>query len=537
MRRLLAAATTIALTVIAAPATRALAAQPSGEARAAEPTSEARIAPTIKWSACTDPALRPHRAECGFLAVPIDHADPEGEKIQIAVSRTKHTVPEAKYQGVVLVNPGGPGGKGRALSVIGSLVPKGAGAAYDWIGFDPRGVGASKPSLSCDADYAGYNRPAYVPTTSQLEQAWLKRAEEYARACGKAGGKLLEHLKSLDTVRDMDLLRQALNARQINYFGFSYGTYLGQVYATRYPERVRRMVLDGNVNPGRVWYDSNLDQDVAFDRNIKLYFRWVAQNNRAFHLGRTGREVERRFYAEQKKLVRKPAAGKIGPSELTDIFLQAGYYRFGWTDIARAFSDWVRDGDAAGLVRLYDANNPKGAGADNNYAIYLAVQCTDAEWPQSWTKWTTDNWAVHRQAPFETWANAWYNAPCRTWPARSGIPVTVSGETAPPVLLISETLDAATPFSGSLEVRKRFPRSVLVEGVNGTTHSGSLSGNRCVDDTIATYLASGKLPKRLPGERSDKRCRPIPPPDPTGASKAKRAPAPVEEMRRLIAGR
>ncbi|MCO8273485.1 alpha/beta hydrolase [Actinoplanes sp. TRM 88003] len=545
MRRLLAAATTIALTVIAAPASNARAAQPNdpraaqqGYAAAAEGTGPgARLAPTIKWSACTELALRPHKADCGFLSVPLDHAAPDGEKIQIAVSRIKHTVPAAKYQGVMLVNPGGPGGKGRALSVAGALVPKGAGAAYDWIGFDPRGVGASKPSLSCDADYAGYRRPAYVPTTPKIEQTWLKRAEGYAQACGKAGGKLLEHLKTLDTVRDMDLLRQALNARQINYFGFSYGTYLGQVYATRYPERVRRMVLDGNVNPARVWYDSNLDQDIAFDRNIKLYFRWVAENHRVYRLGRTGREVERRFYAEQKSLTRKAAGGKIGPSELTDIFLQAGYYTFGWADIARAFSDWVRDDDPSGLIRLYDTNNPQTKDADNNYAVYLGVQCTDAQWPQSWTKWTADNWQVHRQAPFETWANAWYNAPCRTWPARSGIPVTVSGETVPPVLLISETLDAATPFSGSLEVRKRFPRSVLVESVNGTTHSGSLAGNRCVDDTIADYLATGKLPKRQRGERSDKRCQPIQPPAAVSGARAKRAPAPIEEMRKLIAAR
>ncbi|MCY1137553.1 alpha/beta hydrolase [Actinoplanes sp. Pm04-4] len=532
MRRLLAAATTIALTVIAAPASDAQAAGPH-----TEPAS--RIAPTIKWSACTEPALRLRKAECGLLAVPLDHAAPEGEKIQIAVSRIKHTVPEAKYQGVMLVNPGGPGGKGRALSVMGTLVPGGAGAAYDWIGFDPRGVGASKPSLSCDADYAGYNRPPYVPKSPQIERKWLQRAEGYAQACGKAGGKLLEHLKTLDTVRDMDYLRQALNARQINYYGFSYGTYLGQVYATRFPERVRRMVLDGNVNPARVWYDSNLDQDIAFDRNIKLYFRWLAKNNRVYHLGRTAREVERGFYAEQKKLTRKPAGGKIGPSELTDIFLQAGYYNFGWADIGRAYSDWVRDHDASGLRRLYDTNNPPGPDADNNYAVYLGVQCTDAGWPQSWAKWTADNWEVHRKAPFETWANAWYNAPCRTWPARSGIPVTVSGETVPPVLLISETLDAATPFSGSLEVRKRFPRSVLLEGVNGTTHSGSLSGNRCVDNTVADYLATGKLPKRLPGERSDKRCRPLEPPVAIAATKAKRAPAPAErlEVRKLITGR
>jgi pimeloyl-ACP methyl ester carboxylesterase len=508
MRTLLAAAATIALVASGVAATGASGAQ----ARPAED-------PVITWGDCKDATLKSRRAECGFVSVPLDYTKPAGEKIQLAVSRIKHTVPEKKYQGVMLVNPGGPGGKGQGLAAIGSLVPDGAGGAYDWIGFDPRGVGASKPSLSCDSDYAGYNRPPYVPTNPEIEKTWLLRAKGYADACAKAGGTLLDHLKTLDTVRDMDQIRIALGALKINFYGFSYGTYLGQVYATRYPERVRRMVLDGNVNPARVWYNSNLDQDRAFEKTIKVYFAWIAKNHRTFKLGRTGRAVERRFYAEQARLTRKPAGGVIGPSELTDIFLKAGYYVFGWTDIARAFSTWVHKRDAAPLKKLYDKENPQEKGADNGYAIYLGVQCTDAPWPASWATWTADNWEVHRKAPFETWGNAWYNAPCRDWAAKPSVPATVSGETVPPILLISETLDAATPFSGSLEVRKRFPRSSLIEGVGGTTHSGSLWGNACVDETIADYLTSGELPRRVSGERSDKRCAPIAPPSATAKPK------------------
>ncbi|XVV13199.1 alpha/beta hydrolase [Actinoplanes sp. CA-131856] len=528
MRKLLAAATTIALAATGLAASGARADERSVR------TGYSRSAPAIKpikWTACTDATLSARRAECGFLTVPMDYKKPDGATVQIAVSRVKHTVPAAKYQGVVLVNPGGPGGKGRGLSILGSLVPKKAGEAYDWIGFDPRGVGESKPSLSCDSDYAGYNRPPYVPTSAQIERQWLQRAEGYAKDCAKAGGRLLDHLKTLDTVRDMDSLRQALGERQINFYGFSYGTYLGQVYATRYPDRVRRMVLDGNVNPARVWYDSNLDQDLAFDKNIKVYFAWVARNDKVYKLGKTAREVQKRFDAEQRKLTAKPAGGVLGPSELTDVFLQAGYYVFGWPEIARSFSSWVHKRDASGLRKLYDDNNPQTKGGDNGYAIYLATQCTDVAWPRSWSKWTSDNWEVHRKAPFETWGNAWYNAPCRSWAAKPGIPVTVSGESVPPILLISETMDAATPFSGSLEVRKRFPRSVLIEGVGGTTHSGSLFGNKCVDETVADYLATGELPQRVRGERSDKRCKPIPPPAPSAvAPAAKRAPAYAERL-------
>jgi pimeloyl-ACP methyl ester carboxylesterase len=518
MRRLLAVATTLALVAVGAVAS---------DAQADQAGVRSPYTP-ISWGPCDDANLRSHKAECGFATVPLDYSKPDGETIQLALSRVRHTVPDSKYQGVMLINPGGPGGKGRGLSVLGSLVPDRVGTAYDWIGFDPRGVGASKPSLSCDSDYTGYDRPPYVPTTTTIEKTWLSRAETYAKDCAKAGGELLEHLKTLDSVRDMDLIRQALGARQINFYGYSYGTYLGQVYATRFPDRVRRMVLDGVVNPTRVWYDSNIDQDIAFDHNIKVYFAWIAKQDKVFHLGRTAREVQRVFDAEQVRLAAKPAAGAIGPSELTDVFLQAGYYVFDWVKIATAFSTWVRKRDAGPLKKLYDDNNPQTKGSDNGYAIYLGVQCTDVAWPQSWTKWTSDNWEVHRKAPFETWANAWYNAPCLDWAAKPGVPANVSGETVPPILLLSETLDAATPFSGALEVRKRFPRASLIEGVNGTTHAGSLFGNKCVDNAVAGYLATGALPKRISGDRSDKRCKPIQPP-------AVRKPVPPRaEMRKLI---
>ena len=515
MKRLLATAATFALVLGGA-------AVASGAP--AEPPRGASGYPTIAWGECENAILKARKAECGFLAVPLDYAAPAGRKIQLAVSRIKHSVPDREYQGVMLVNPGGPGGAGLVLSVLGGLVPDQAGAAYDWIGFDPRGVGTSKPALTCDSEYMGYNRPPYVPSTRAIEKAWLARAKGYAEACARNGGALLENLRTTDTVRDIERLRAALGVPQINFYGFSYGTYLGQVYATRYPERVRRMVLDGNVNPGRVWYEANLDQDIAFDRNIKIYFRWLADHDDVYHLGRSARKVEKLFYAEQAKLTRRPAGGVIGPDELTDVFLQAGYYVFGWEAVASAFASWVNDKDPAALRKLYDDSNPREAGSDNSYAIYLGVQCTDARWPASWQRWRTDNWRVHKIAPFETWGNAWYNAPCRYWAAKPGKPVRVNGTQAPPVLLISETLDAATPFAGSLEVRKRFPRSVLLEGVGGTTHAGSLFGNKCVDQTIAAYLATGALPKRVKANRSDKQCKPIAPPDPSpAAATAKRA--------------
>ena len=130
------------------------------------------------------------------------------------------------------------------------------------------------------------------------------------------------------------------------------------------------------------------------------------------------------------------------------------------------------------------------------------------------------------QHPFLTWNNVWFNAACLFWPAPSHTPVAVDGSAAPPVLLIDETLDAATPYSGSLKVRSLFPSSVLVASPGGTSHAVSLNGVACVDNTIARYLADGTLPARQPGTGADKTCRPAPEPVPT-AGAATPAPAPV----------
>jgi pimeloyl-ACP methyl ester carboxylesterase len=492
--------------------------------------------PVIVWGSCADAALQTRRAECGYLTVPLDYARPAGATIQLAVSRIRHTADP--YQGIMLVNPGGPGGSGLVLSALGDYVPRSAGAGYDWIGFDPRGVGASKPALSCDPSYVGYPRPPYVPATRAIETAWLARTRAYARACAHAGGALLDHLRTTDSARDLDSLRRALGADRINYYGFSYGTYLGQVYATLYPGRVRRMVLDGNVDPRRVWYAANLDQDVAFERNIGIYFRWLARYDSVYHLGTSAGAIGKLFAATQAELGKRPAGGVIGPDELTDIFLQAAYYVFSWEKVAAAFARWISARDAAPLRALYDEARAEEHG-DNGYAVYLGVQCTDVRWPRPWARWTADSWRLHQRAPFDTWANAWYNAPCRHWAGAPGTPVAVDGRRVPPVLLLSETLDAATPFRGSLEVRRRFPRSVLIEGVGGTTHAGSLFGDRCVDDAVAGYLANGTLPKRVRGNRSDRRCPPLATPNPTTPAvprSTERGEMTREALQRMIRG-
>jgi pimeloyl-ACP methyl ester carboxylesterase len=328
-------------------------------------------------------------------------------------------------------------------------------------------------------------------------------------------------MKTTDSARDMDRIRASLGQKKLNFYGFSYGTYLGQVYATLFPERVRRMVFDSNVNPTRVWYNANLDQDVAFERNMKIWWGWVAKYDDVYHLGATEMAVEKAWYAEQKRLRTEPAGGKVGPDEFNDVFVNVGYSQSTWADLAQAWVDLVANHDPTTVIAWWEGGFT--AGDDNWFATYNAVSCTDAQWPTKWSTWRKDNWRVYGEAPFLTWNNAWFNAPCRTWPAKSGNPVNVSGRKVPGILLVGETLDAATPFSGSLEVRKRFPKSSLIALPGGTTHANSLFGNECLDNQIADYLVSGKLPARKPGNRPDATCEPLPVPVPGAAAQLRSA--------------
>jgi pimeloyl-ACP methyl ester carboxylesterase len=517
------AAATLALgsVFVGVPVASAASAAPTTTLEAAHQEG-AVAAASITWGRCKSGFLRKAGARCGMLTVPLDHADPTGPTIQLAVSRVKHRGP--RYRGVMFTNPGGPGGSGTDMAAFGQFVPGKVGRTYDWVGLDPRGVGRSRPALTCDRRYNKIGtRPPYEPRTQVILDAWVARSAAYAADCGTSkAAALLPHMRTTDIVADFESLREALHAEQVSFYGWSYGTYIAQVYATLHPERLDKLVLDGVVDPRDVWYDANAAQNAAFDKALSQFFRWAARGHAELHLGRTGAQVEKTYYRLLRMLARRPIAG-VGAAELSDVALGAGYVRFLWPEVAAALSEIVTDGTAHLARKAYKSFNPTTPGADNSYAAYLATVCTDAPWPTDLTKLLADNERQDRRHPFLTWPNGWFNAPCRTWPAPQAAAPFVVAPAARSALLINETYDAATPIEGAYEVRRLFSRSVLIEGVNGTTHAGSLSGVGCVDRRVASYLATGHLPRRRPGDRSDVRCGAVPAPPPGLPEPAQRA--------------
>ncbi|MFE5910792.1 alpha/beta fold hydrolase [Streptomyces wedmorensis] len=482
---------------------------PAAPAGAGEPAP--RPLPPLAWTGCATKAYP--KLQCATLKVPLNHDDPAGRSITLALTRVPHTA--STFQGPLLVNPGGPGGSGRAMAgyVAASLPPKVA-AEYDVIGFDPRGVGKSEPALDCEPGHFAPVRADSVPTGAEAERAAVDRARSFAEACGKKYADVLPYIDTVSTARDLDAIRAALGAPQINYLGYSYGTYLGAVYARLHPDRVRRMALDSVVNPHGVWYEDNISQDYAFDTRHKDFMAWVARQDAVYKLGTDPAAVEASWYRMRDALRAAPAGGKVGPGELEDTFLPGGYYNGYWPRLANAFSAYVNDADPAPLKEAYERYGEADAAADNGYSVYTSVQCRDAAWPRDWNVWRKDSWDVHAKAPFSTWNNAWYNAPCAFWPVESLTPPDVTNDQLPPVLILQATDDAATPYEGGVALHRLVRGSSLVVEQGGGNHGVTLGGNDCLDDHLATYLATGKVPRAEGDAEVDAVCEALPEPEP-----------------------
>ena len=431
--------------------------------------------------------------QCGSVTVPLDYANPRGQQITLALSRVPHTA--QTYQGPLLVNPGGPGGSGLTLAgFVASALPKAVASQYDVIGFDPRGVGKSKPALNCKSGYFDPVRPDTVPRLPSLERANLSRVASFAKACAAKYAGVLPFIDTVSAVRDMDAIRQALGAQRLNYYSYSYGTYLGAVYAKLFPQRVRRLVLDSMVDPTGVWYEDNIQQDYAFNDRHRAFLAWVAEHDATYRLGTDPALVEAKWYAMRSALAKRPAQKTVGASELEDTYIPGGYYNGRWPRLAEAFAAYANNGNSGPLVAAYKALGAVDASGDNGYSIYAAVQCRDASWPRDWAQWRKDNWAAYAKAPFMVWSNAWYNAPCAFWPTSSLRPVDVSNDALPPALLFQATDDAATPYQGGVTVHHLLRGSSLVVEDGGGNHGISLSGNACLDKYLVAYLDKGTVP-------------------------------------------
>jgi pimeloyl-ACP methyl ester carboxylesterase len=450
----------------------------------------------LSWHPCTEQGAT---LQCASLQVPLDYRHPGGRKITLALSEVPATAFASRRQGVLLVNPGGPGGSGLSLAAfVAQGLDHKVASEYDIVGFDTRGVGSSVPAMHCDPSFFSRARPDYIPATTAAEQVLENRAKAYAADCGQKYGWLLPDMTTQNIARDMDSIRAAMGQRRVSYFGYSYGTYIGQVYATLFPHRVQRMVLDSVVDPTGAWWTDNIEQDHAFQGRMKAFFAWLARHQSVYHLGSTAAQVSQSWYQARADLQAHPIPGPsgplIGPDEYDDTFLVGGYDNGYWPGLAAALAAYLHSGSTSQLTSQY---NQEGTQNENEFAVYNAVECADVIWPRSWATWNAATRKVYATAPFEAWDNTWYNAACAFWPVKGPAkPLQIKGAGLPPILMLQGTLDAATPYAGAQRAHRLLPsaRMVVVEG--GGNHGQSLANppNTCVDRYLNRYLATGALP-------------------------------------------
>jgi pimeloyl-ACP methyl ester carboxylesterase len=448
---------------------------------------------TIDWSPCGN-------VECGKLQVPLDHAHPHGRRITLSLAR----LPAARKRiGVLLTNPGGPGGSGVELvHDAASQFPQDIRNAFDIVSWDPRGLGPDQP-IRCvddlDAFYAVDRNPQNAGAVAENVAA----SRDFVDACEQHSKDLLPYLATTQTVGDLDAIRAALGEQQISYLGFSYGTLIGALYAQKYPTHLRAIVLDGVVDPARSYAESTVDQANSFDASLDAFFDHC-RNDTSCAFARGGDPAA--AYHDLVGLVRgEPVPGKVdgearmlGPGEL-DIGVASALYLGvdGYDTLAAALAQ-TASGNSTKMLELSDAYTGRQTGGaySNETAVFYATSCLDAPSPRTVAGVQRLADAAARTAPHFGATTVWLGLPCTFWPVPAhGDVGPVHAPDAPPVLVVGALHDPATPYSWALSVSAAM-RTARLLTVDGTSHTSYARGNGCVDDTVDRYLVDLTLPDR-----------------------------------------
>ncbi|MVO84902.1 alpha/beta fold hydrolase [Streptomyces sp. p1417] len=467
----------------------------------------------LDWGPCpaAQTELNEAGAQCAHVTVPLDYADPGGRTIRVAVSRIKATAP-GERRGILLSNPGGPGGTGLAHTL--SLRPalKDVAAHYDLIGFDPRFLGDSSP-IRC-APAAPSKPPGPVTSPRADFETSVASARETARRCQEHGDNaaLLPHASTRNVARDMDAIRAALGEPRMSYFGTSYGADLGAVFTQMFPRSADRVVIDSSTDPAATQYELFRSAGTPLEEGLDEWARWAARHHDRYRLGRTAPQVratvQRVLDRAERHLVR------IGDVRLNAPVLRLFLRQFVQNEEGDpALAAVVRDvADAAAgkqvepgpelAAMLQFLNSPDLEDAMVGGALFM---CGDGGWPAGgWPKdpetyWRNSVRSRATQPVFGPWANGMIS-PCAFWKGESRERGTDVRNDVP-VLMLQARRDNNVPYEGALALHRRLTGSRLVTAdirSHGVYGRGT-EGNRpvpCADDAVNDYLRDGTLPGR-----------------------------------------
>lgn len=470
-----------------------------------EPADDARAAPSpqlqpyydqrVDWGGC------PGRAEvmrCARIEVPLDYARPRGERIEIALLKNPADDPGQRV-GSLLVNPGGPGAPGTSYAASATAWRAPLESAFDIVGFDPRGTGASAP-VDCltDAELDDYIASDPDPDDPAEVREFMDWIRAMGQGCLQRSGDLSAHVSTHEAARDMDVIRAVLEEPKLTYFGASYGTKLGATYADLFPDRSGRLVLDGAVDVSLSARDGSIQQAEGFEVALTAYVQDCLDEGDCY-LGDSQAEAKRTIQGFLADVEADPLP--VGSREL-----RVGNAFYGivaplyndeyWFILDEALGAGL-DGNGAGLLELsdlYTSRNADGSYADNSSEAIWAINCLDdpeALRPDQ----VPGQYAAFREAsPTFGRVFAWgltgcaglaVDAPHHAWD--------LDAAGADPLLVIGTTRDPATPMRWARALAAQLEPAILVTR-DGDGHTGYNMDNDCVNSVVEDYLVLGEVP-------------------------------------------
>ncbi|WP_344005668.1 alpha/beta hydrolase [Streptomyces thermocarboxydovorans] len=452
----------------------------------------------LDWTKCESTGDAPAPGDewqCATLEVPLDWSKPDGKKIALALIRAEATGDERR--GSLVFNFGGPGGSG--VSMLPSYADTVAELRehYDLVSWDPRGVAASE-GVRCREDKDIQAAEASVDTTPDTpaeERTFLSDASDFGKGCAKSAGELLGHVSTTDTARDLDRIRQAVGDDKLNYFGISYGTELGGVYAHLFPEKVGRMTLDAVVDPGADMVGHARNQTLGFQRALDAYLKST---------GKDPEEGSREIADLLRRIDAEPLPTSTKGRELTQSLALTGiilplYSKDGWPALTSALQA-AEEGDGSELLALADGYNERDASGRYGTTTHSqrVISCLDDKARPSLEETKKLLPEFEKISPVFGPALGWDIAGwCHDWPVpgQHDTPE-VSAPGAAPILVIGNTGDPATPYEGARRMADELGKNVgIVLTWKGEGHGAYGNGSDCVDSTVNAYLIEGTVPK------------------------------------------
>lgn len=446
--------------------------------------------------------------QCARLKVPLDYAKPAGPAIQVAVLR-KPANGKATRIGSLLINPGGPGASGTEAAAALTVTPTFGklNASFDVVGFDPRGLGASRPQLDCltpqerDADRAEDGETdgskAGVAAVERQERAFAEKCAERT----EHGKQFLAHVGTRDVVRDMDVLRSALGDKKLSYVGYSYGTRIGYTYAEQFPTKVRALLLDGALDPEQDVVESMVGQGAGFGKAFGKFAQWCAKRTDCA-LGGDPKRAVGAFQQLVRPLIERKVSltdgRKLSFEDATTAAVQALYSPSLWEQLNTGLNELKRDRgeQLIALADQYMERNKDGSYGAIQDAL-VAIRCVDDPPVTDLGKISAAQRRFLKVAAFLDPGTRFggYRDACAFWPAKpTGEPHLPDVKGVPPTLVISTTGDPATPYQAGVQLAKAMGGALLT--FEGTQHTIFGQANKCVDDAGVAYLVNGTLPKK-----------------------------------------